>query len=166
MSPETACTIGPHVLNAAFGPACAEAAVRHVDDVGLDRLQLLVGEAQAREHAGGEVLGDDVGDGDELAQQLLAALGAQVERDAELLDVVVVEAAADLDAAPLVDERRRAAQDVPRALAHRVLDADHLGAERGEEPGGARAGELPAEVADADVRQCAQLSGTRMGTDA
>ena len=48
----------------------AEAGVRHVDDVGLDRPQLLVGEAHAREHAGGEVLGDHVGDGDELAQQL------------------------------------------------------------------------------------------------
>ena len=48
---------------------------------------------------------------------------------------------------------RHAAQDVPRALAHRVLDADHLGAERGEELGGAGAGELPGEVADADVRE-------------
>ena len=41
---------------------------------GLSALQLVVGEAHAREHAGGEVLGDHVGDRDELAQELLAAL--------------------------------------------------------------------------------------------
>ena len=45
----------------------------------------------------------------------------------------------------------RAAHDVPPALADGVLHADDLRAERGEEPGGARAGELAAEVADADV---------------
>ena len=164
VSPETACTIGPQVLNARVRAGGAEAGVRHVDDVGLDRPQLLVGEAHAREHAGGEVLGDHVGDGDELAQQLLAALGAQVERDPELLDVVVVEAATDLDAAPVVDERRRAAHDVPRPLAHRVLDADHLGAERGEEPGRPGARELAAEVADAEVRQRRRPAFTRHAT--
>ena len=58
------------------------------------------------------------------------------------------------------------AHDVPRALAHRVLDADDLRAERGEEPGGAGPGQLSAQVADAEVRECTQVSGTRMGTEA
>ena len=68
-----------------------------------------------------------------LPQQFLAALLAQVDRDPELLDVVVVEGAAQVDAAPVVDVRRHPAEDVPGALAHRILDPDHLGAERGEE---------------------------------
>ena len=60
----------------------AEAAVRHVDDVGAQLAQPVVAEAPAFEHAGREVLGDDVGDAHELGEQLLAALGPQVERDA------------------------------------------------------------------------------------
>ena len=43
--------------------------------------------------------------------------------------------------------------DVPRALLHRVLDPDHLRADGGEVARGARAGELAAQVADADVRE-------------
>ena len=105
------------------------------------------------EHAGGEVLGDRVGDRDELAQDLLAAFLAQVDGDPELLDVVIVEGAPEVDAAPVVEEGRHPAQDVPGALAHRILDPDHLGAERGEELGGAGAGELAGEVADPDVRE-------------
>src|SRR6201999_4114435 len=84
---------------------------------------------------------------------LLAALGAQVERDPQLLGVVVVVAAAELDPAPLVHERADAAQDVPAPLPHRVLDADHLGAERRQPLGRAGAGQLSAEIADAHARQ-------------
>ena len=153
MSPLTACTIGPQVRNARVRAGRAEPRVRDVDDVGLDAGELVVGKAHAGEYAGSEVLGDRVGDGDELAQQLLAALLAKVDRDPELLDVVVVEGAAEVDAAPVVDERRHPAQDVPGALSHRVLDADHLGAERGEELGRAGPGQLAGEVADADVRE-------------
>ena len=126
---------------------------------GLIARSSLVGEAHARQHARGEVLGDDVGHRDELAQQLLAALGAQVDGDAELLDVVVVEAATHLDAAAVVAVGRHAAHDVPHALADRVLDADDLGAERGEEPRCARARELTAQVADAEVRERAGRAG-------
>ena len=35
-----------------------------------------------------------------------------------------------------------------------ILDADDLGPEGGQVPGGARAGELAAEVAHANARQC------------
>jgi hypothetical protein len=44
-------------------------------------------------------------------------------------------------------------KDVPAALAHRILDADDLGAERGQPLGRAGAGQLAAEIADADARQ-------------
>ena len=130
-----------------------EARVRHVDDVRLDAALLLVGKAEPRENARGEVLGNHVGDRDELAQQLLALVGAQVDGDAELLDVVVVERSAEFDSPPVVDVGRRAAQDVPPALLDRVLDADDLRAHRREEARGAGARELSSEVADADSRE-------------
>src|SRR5262249_24515808 len=85
--------------------------------------------------------------------QFLATLLPQVDRDSEFLDVVVVERAAEVDAAAIVDEWWNAAQDVPGPLPDGVLDADHLRAERGEEFRGSRAGELPGEVADGDVRE-------------
>ena len=65
----------------------------------------------------------------------------------------LLNAAAELDAPAVVDEGRDAAQDVPAPSPHRVLDADHLRAERGERARRARARELPGEVADADVRE-------------
>ena len=134
--------------------ARAEAAVRHVDDVGLDLAQVARRRSPMRAITPAAKFSVTTSESATSSRSSsLAALGAQVERDAELLDVVVVEPAAELDAAPVVDERRRAAHDVPRALRHRVLDPDHLRAERREEPRGARAGELAAEVADADVRE-------------
>ncbi len=87
----------------------------------------------------------------DLVEQLAAALGAQVERDAELLDVVVLEPTAELDAATVVDERLHAAEDVPAAFGDGILDLDHLRAEGGEHPGGAGPGELAGEVTYPDV---------------
>ncbi len=70
-----------------------------------------------------------------------------------LLDVVVVEAAAEIDPAPLVHIGADAPQDVPSALAHRILDPDHLGPESGEPLGRACARQLAAEVTDADASE-------------
>jgi hypothetical protein len=131
----------------------AEAAVGHIDDVRLDRPQLLVAEAPALQHAGGEVLGHAVGLADQVGQQFLAALGAHVDRDAELAGVVVVVAAAELQPAPLIHVGSDAAQYVPAPLAHRVFDPDYFGAERGQPLGRPGAGQLAAEIADADARQ-------------
>jgi hypothetical protein len=130
-----------------------EAAVRDVDDVRLDRAKRLVPEAPSVEHAGGEILRHDVRALDQSGEELLATLRAQVERDAALLRVVVVEAAPEIGSATLVDERRHRAQDVPRALVYRVLDANHVRAEGREPLGGTGAGELAREVADADARE-------------
>ena len=116
-------------------------------------LQLLVGEPEALEHAGREVLRHHVRDRDQPAEQIARALRARVEGDAELLDVVVVERPAEVDAAPLVRKRWDAAQDVPPALPHRILDADHLRAERGQESRRACAGELSGEITDAEMRE-------------
>ena len=128
----------------------AEAAVGDVDHLVVDLPQALVAEAESFHDPGREVLGHHVGAGDEAEEELLARVGPEVQRRPELLDVVVVEHAAEVDAAPLVDVGRGAADDVPAALVGRILDPDHLGAERGQDPGGARTGEDAAQVADAD----------------
>ena len=56
VSPDIACTIGPHDLNGRYGPVLPEPAVRDVDDVGAQLAQALVAEARALHHAGREVL--------------------------------------------------------------------------------------------------------------
>ena len=140
-------------LEIAVGADVAEPAVRYVDDVGFDRLQLLVAEAPPFEHALGEVLADDIGDLHQLGEDLLSAPGPQVQGDAVLVCVVIVEPTPEFDTAPLVDEGRYPAQDVPAPLTHRVFDADHLGAERGQPLRCARAGQLAGEVTDAQCRQ-------------
>ncbi len=81
-----------------IGADVAEAAVGDVDDVRFDGLELLVAEAPSVEHAGGKVLGDRVGYLDQFGENLFAFVCAQVERDAELVGVVVVEAAAVFEA--------------------------------------------------------------------
>jgi hypothetical protein len=101
--------------------------------------------------AGREVLRDDVGDGDQVPHELTTALGAEVDGDAELLDVVIVERAAHVDALAVVDEGRDTAEDVPATALHRVLDPDHLRAERGQRARRPRARELAGEVADAEM---------------
>ena len=62
-----------------------------------------------------------------------------------------------------VDIGGDAAQDVPAALAGRILDADDLGAERGQPFCGAGPGQLPAEIADAYTRQGAGRRRGRAG---
>src|SRR4029079_2681282 len=55
------------------------------DDAGVHLRQPLVAEVPALERARAEVLGDDVGDTDELEQELLALRVAQVQGDALLV---------------------------------------------------------------------------------
>ena len=130
-----------------------EATIRDINDVGPQRLQILVSEAEPLEDARREVLGHHVRPLHQLAQQLLAALGAEVERDAEFLDVVVVERAAVVEPALSRLVGRIATQDVPAPLAYGVLDANDLGPERCEEARRASTGQLAGEIADTDVRQ-------------
>ena len=128
-------------------------------NVGFDLFQTVVAEAQALQHSGGEVLGDCVAHRDDLSQQLLAPLGAEIERDPQLLHIVVVEAPAELMAPAVVHERGRSPEHVPLAKAHRIFDADDLGPEGGHPPGGPCSGQLSSEVADANVGQSLRFHG-------
>ena len=85
--------------------------------------------------------------------RLAARLQAQVQGDAQLLDVVIVERAAELNAPALVDVGRRTPEDVPSTLADGVFDPDHPGAQRREITGRAGPGELAGQVADRQVAQ-------------
>ena len=111
---------------------------------------------------------EDVAPGDELAGHLLAHLGAEVDGDAELAGVVVVEVAADVVAglgdaagveavlaafavavgAGLHGERGDAAEAVEVRLR---LDADDGGAVAAEILGADGAGAEPGEVGDLDA---------------
>ena len=140
-------------LELAIRPTVAETAMGNVDDVGFQLLQPLVTKSPPLEHAFRKVLGHDIGNLDELGQDLLAAFRPKVQRDAVLFRVVVVEATAEVDAALPVDGGRPAAQYVPAALVHWIFDANHLGAEGGEPLRRARSRQLAGEVADAKRRQ-------------
>ena len=146
-------------------PPLAKSGVRDIHDTVVQLLQPFVRKPEAGEHSRREVLGHRVGDGHELGEQLAAAIGAQVERDAQLLDVVVVEAGAAIEARPIVGEGLDTPKQVPASLPDRILDADDLSAERGEQAGRPRAGQLPRQVADANAGQspvaAAVMSGGR-----
>ena len=137
-----------------------EAAVRHVDHVGPDLPEPLVRETEARQHSGGEIFGDDVGAGHDLGEELPTALRAQVQGDRQLLDVVVLEATAELAPTALVDERLHPPEDVPATFGDRVLDLDDLRPERGQRAGRPGTGELAGEVADPQVREHAHQGAT------
>ena len=111
-------------------------------------------------HARREVLGERVALRDQPLGQLAARAVAHVQRDAELVAVVVVEqpALVRVGVGVLLAVRPLAGALVERQAARHVeavavLDADHLGAEVGEQPGRDRADAHPAEVGDADSGQ-------------
>ena len=138
------------------GAGVAEPRVGHVHDVGSQLSEPVVAEAQPVHDPGREVLGHRVRDPDQVGQQLLAPVGAQVEGDAELLDVVVVEARAAFGTEVVIDPGPDLADDVPHALPDRVLDANDLGAEGGQHPGRPGPGQLTGQIADAHVVQRAR----------
>ena len=129
---------------------------------GLISFRTVVTESQALQHPGGEVLSDRVAHRDDLGQQLFAPLGAEVERDPQLLHIVVVEAPAELMAPAVVHERGCSPEHIPFAQAHGILNADDLGPEGGHPPGGPCSGQLPGEVADANVGQSLRFHGPNL----
>jgi hypothetical protein len=90
---------------------------------------------------------------DQIGEKLFAALRPEIDRNPQLLDVVVVEGSAEIDSPTLVDEGRYAPQNVPSALPNGVLDPDHFCTERGHPLRRAGAGQLAAEVTDANTGQ-------------
>ena len=75
----------------AVGANVAEATVGNVDDVRLYLLQLLVTETPFVQHAGREIFRDGVRALDDLGKDLLAFCGSEIQGDAKLVSIVVVE---------------------------------------------------------------------------
>ena len=115
---------------------------RHVDQPRVDLGHGLGSEPELRHGAGPEVLGQDIGRGDELARDRHALRRFQVERDRAL---VAVECRKEACAG---------ADQTPRIVAvGRRLDLDHVGAEVAENEAAARPHDHVAELDDADARQ-------------
>src|SRR5436305_12759425 len=66
---------------------------RHVDDIRLDPALLLVAETPAAQHPRAEILNDNVGDSDQPLDDVEPLRGADVEAEALLVDVGVIEIA-------------------------------------------------------------------------
>ena len=118
------------------GAVLAEAGDGGEDNVGLDLLELLVGEAHFGNDAGAEVFEDYVGGLDELSEDLLALFGAHVEGDALL--AAVVDGEVDAGA---VDEGCVG----PGLFAAGLLDLDDLGAHVGHDHAGPGPGLIAGE---------------------
>ena len=158
VSPDTACTMGSPCLEVGVWPYVPEAAVGDVYDVGLDLHHLVVGEAPAIQHALAEVLGDDIADRNQFAQDVAGLRLSHIESDAHLLHIVVVEGAAEIDSPALVRPWPIAPEDVPLPLPEPVFDADDLRPEHGQRLSSAGAGELSGKIADAYLGQSLALS--------
>ena len=119
------------------------------DEVGLDRGQRVVVEAEAAHRARREVLGDRVGPlDDEPAHELDRLRVLQVEGDVALADVEAVEHRRALEPVRVLRPQRVDAQEVGPALR---LDAQHGGAVLDEVARGDRAGGARAELDDVDA---------------
>src|SRR5262249_10429573 len=125
----TAC-LGDHVEGEVLlvtAPA-AEALHGCIDDARIERRDLVVGEAEPFNYAGREILGKDVNLSDEIAQQLLAALALEIQRNRFLVRIEHKE---------VVSLRLLAIRGRPASLPPpgRVLDLDAPGPDPGERLG-------------------------------
>ena len=125
--------------------AGAERGDRGQDDVRLDPTEALEVEGERSQDFGRQVGDDDVGGRHELADDL-AALGARrVERHRALVAVHH-----EIQRADAVRRHRR---DPAILAATAALDADHVGAQVGQERRAVRARDVPPEVEDARARE-------------
>ncbi len=138
---------GPPRLEVRVWTPMPEAAVGNIDNVRLNAPHLFVWKPPPLHHASAEVLRDDIADGDYLAHNLLAAFTLRIQRNPQLLHIMIVEHPAEVSAAPLVNVRPVPPEDVPSPLAQPVLDANHLRTKRREKPSRARTCKLPRKVA-------------------
>src|SRR4051795_6803376 len=113
--------------------AGAEALQRRVDQPRVELVQVLPREAEAVHHARAEVLDQDVGAVDQLAEDLLALVGLHVEGEAPLVAVEHRE----VEAVHVGQIAQLAAGDVPAAG---LLDLDDVGSHPGQELRADRAG--------------------------
>src|SRR3954451_5391373 len=124
--------------------AGAEALQRRVDQPRVELVQGLPREAEAVHHARAEVLDQDVGAVDQLAEDLLALVGLHVEGEAPLVAVEHRE----VEAVHVGQIAQLAAGDVPAAG---LLDLDDVGSHPGQELRADRAGLHMRHVHDADA---------------
>ena len=134
----------------------AEPAVGDVDDVGAELLAAARSRSPCRSSTpAAKFSAHHVGDPHQLARAApWPAACARLSVMPSFSTLWLLKPAPNSMPAALVDERRRTPQDVPAPLVGRVLDADHLRAEGGQELRGSGPGELPAEVADPNVAEC------------
>jgi hypothetical protein len=127
--------VAEHVVRAAVGvgPTLALAAAAHVDDVRVVRPDVIDVDAQLRADAGELVGEEDVAGGRELVEDLEAVVGREVEGQALLAAVRVLEQDVDVGA----HDGEPAGREAPHGVAALdVLDLDDLGAPVGEQRGG------------------------------
>ena len=104
----------------------AEAGGRCEDDVGVDRAEFRLAEAELAEDAGAEILHHHVGAGDQPTGDLTAFLALQVDADRALVAVGAEIEAAD----PLAEDVGAGPAPFMRAIDR--LDLDHVGAHVGQ----------------------------------
>src|SRR5712691_8093 len=126
--------------------AAGMAVARHrdIDDVRLDPAQLRIAEAPFLQHPGAEILDHDIGDGDQPLHDLQALGAADVEAEALLVDVGVVEIPRGVQIDLEVLRRRGTRQ--PAALILRPLDLYDLGPQSPEPARRPWPGPHPAEI--------------------
>jgi hypothetical protein len=127
-------------------PRLAVAGNADEDEAGVDLLELVEAQPPLLERPGPEVLDDGVALGDEVEQELLALLRAEVQGDAALVA---------RDQRP---PQRLAVEVLLTPAPHRVrpvrrLDLDDLGAEVGDQPAGEWAREQRSQLDDANPLQ-------------
>src|SRR6266853_644877 len=147
--------------------AAGMAVARHrdIDDIRLDLAQLRIAEAPFLQHPGAEILDHDIGDGDQPLHDLEALGAADVEAEALLVDVGVVEIPRGVQID--LEMLRRCAARQPAALVLRPLDLYDLGPESSQPARRPWPGPHPAEIDHANVVEGARSRhGRRSPTEA
>src|SRR4029077_17035672 len=103
---------------------------RYIDDVGLDPALLVVAEAPIAQHPRAEILDHDVADRDQPLDDVEPLGGADIEAEAFLVDIGVVEIARGIEIDLEMLRCGRARQ--PAALVLRPFDLDDFGAKRAQ----------------------------------
>src|SRR5271166_3244937 len=132
-------------LEIGIRPIAAEALDRRVDQTRVDLRQNLPAETQPVERPRAEILDHHIRLGDQLFEQLLAASGLQIQRQAALVGVKQQE-----EEAVAVLVTHVAARDV---AALRLFELDHIGAEKAEYLRACRPRLIVGHVDDANARQ-------------
>ncbi len=130
-------------------PLLSVAGNRAVDDVRFDCAHRLIAKAEPGQHAGAEVLHDDVGAGGEAGKHLGGARVLHVERHRPLVGVHRQEVRRHADPANVIVRHDAAAL----VTSDRFLDLDDVSAEEGELLGAGWPSEDLREVEHADARE-------------